>query len=35
MSKSTAVISESRRQIMHRTRGLRHGAITRQLPQAS
>ena len=29
MSKSTAAISESRRQIVHRTRGLRHGAITR------
>src|SRR2546425_11701310 len=29
MSKSTAAISESQRQIMHRTRGLRHGAITR------
>jgi redox-sensitive bicupin YhaK (pirin superfamily) len=29
MSKSTAAISESRRLIVHRTRGLRHGAITR------
>lgn len=29
MSKSTAAISESRRQIVHRTRGQRHGAITR------
>jgi len=29
MSNSTATISESRRQIVHRTRGLRHGAITR------
>ena len=29
MSKSTAAISESRRQIVHRTRGLRHGAIMR------
>ena len=29
MSKSTAAISASRRQIVHRTRGLRHGAITR------
>src|SRR5438093_10259157 len=29
MSKSTAAIGESRRQIVHRTRGLRHGAITR------
>jgi redox-sensitive bicupin YhaK (pirin superfamily) len=29
MSKSTTSISESRRKIVHRTRGLRHGAITR------
>ena len=29
MSKSIASISESRRRIVHRTRGLRHGAITR------
>jgi redox-sensitive bicupin YhaK (pirin superfamily) len=29
MSKSNAAISESRRQIVHRTHGLRHGAITR------
>jgi redox-sensitive bicupin YhaK (pirin superfamily) len=29
MSKSTAAISASRRQIVHRTRALRHGAITR------
>jgi redox-sensitive bicupin YhaK (pirin superfamily) len=29
MSKSTAAISDSPRQIVHRTRGLRHGAITR------
>lgn len=29
MSKSTAVIRERPRQIVHRTRGLRHGAITR------
>jgi len=29
MSKASAAISESRRQIVYRTRGLRHGAITR------
>ena len=29
MRKSTATTSESRRQIVHRTRGLRRGAITR------
>jgi hypothetical protein len=29
MSKSTAAIGESRSKIVHRTRGLRHGAITR------
>ena len=29
MSKSIASISESRRRIVHRIRGLRHGAITR------
>lgn len=29
MNQSIAAISESRRQIVHRTRGLRHGAITR------
>lgn len=29
MSKSTAALSERRRKIVHRTRGLRRGAITR------
>jgi redox-sensitive bicupin YhaK (pirin superfamily) len=29
MNQSTAAIGESRRLIVHRTRGLRHGAITR------
>ena len=29
MNQSTAAISGSRRQIVHRTRGVRHGAITR------
>ena len=29
MSKSSAVIREHARRIVHRTRGLRHGAITR------